>query len=935
MAGFLFLLILGLAIAVGYLGNKTKRLKHQLSEINQKMNFLYQKLQDLQNQITQTPTDRVQPPELQEGKEQAAEQQEHLPVAEDEIQAVKMYPEMQPISQLPLEGEKTTSVPDESGSTRDPAVAVEKPVSSAPPARTRIEWEMLIGGRWLNRIGAIAFVIGLAFFIKYAFDHNWINEIVRVLAGGVIGLLLLGGGAKSYKKGLPVFGQGLTGAGIATLYLSVFASFNFYHFVSIEVAFLLMSAITVLAFQQALTFNSLAISILAWIGGILTPFLLSTNEGSTLGLFSYLAFLTLGMLLIMVKKEKWSILYYLTLGAVYFIYISWILFIGQATELALQTIFLLIFWGLFFAYELRFTLRPAQWPVAQSVASSCHLFFFFIGWVILLEPEHHDWLGPVTLLIGMLYLAPLIWWKRKQKLSSVPKREILRYGFSFILFLTIANGIYWEGVHVVYAWTLQDLAVSWWGARKQIRSVAGYATALYGLTTLVLFVYTASLQINLADWVPIFNKHALAYLLLGGALIVSARLIKRMQDPWSRYIAAGLQVGWAMLIFIFITAETGWYFDQLLRVASPDVRDSLGYVRYLILSTGWMAYSLLIARVGYVQRSRSLVGTSWFILGAGVIFLAVWGMMYGPIDSFVPVYNLRFICMVIAGGILYLHLRWWTRMEHGMKLPVLPVVMTVTMSLLFFELITLEVGDAFDRQIAHESASISILSYMKYLSMYLSWLIYSLIIGWIGYRFRLNCLVYVSWTVLGLGVLAAVVQSFSYPMAEQFFPVINLRFVVLLTAAAVLFIQLQWWKKQAPAAQIRYLPFIFTMTIVIILFELVTVEVSDYFEKARYLADQSDTRLLMKLDNLHQMSLSIAWLCYSLALLALGIWRKMQILRMIAIGLFGLTIFKIFLFDLSFLGTLYRIFSFMGLGVILLVVSYLYQRYKHWFNQSM
>ena len=49
---------------------------------------------------------------------------------------------------------------------------------------------------------------------------------------------------------------------------------------------------------------------------------------------------------------------------------------------------------------------------------------------------------------------------------------------------------------------------------------------------------------------------------------------------------------------------------------------------------------------------------------------------------------------------------------------------------------------------------------------------------------------------------------------------------------------------------------------------------------------------------------------------------------MISIVLFGLAILKIFIYDLSFLDTLYRIFSFLGLGLILLAVSYLYQRYR-------
>ncbi len=59
----------------------------------------------------------------------------------------------------------------------------------------------------------------------------------------------------------------------------------------------------------------------------------------------------------------------------------------------------------------------------------------------------------------------------------------------------------------------------------------------------------------------------------------------------------------------------------------------------------------------------------------------------------------------------------------------------------------------------------------------------------------------------------------------------------------------------------------------------------------------------------------------------LGIWKRARVVRIEAIVLFGVSILKIFIYDLSFLDTLYRTFSFVGLGVILLAVSYLYQRY--------
>ena len=62
--------------------------------------------------------------------------------------------------------------------------------------------------------------------------------------------------------------------------------------------------------------------------------------------------------------------------------------------------------------------------------------------------------------------------------------------------------------------------------------------------------------------------------------------------------------------------------------------------------------------------------------------------------------------------------------------------------------------------------------------------------------------------------------------------------------------------------------------------------------------------------------------------MAAGLWRKLRALRVAAFVLFGITILKIFLYDLSFLDSLYRIFSFIALGLVLLAVSFAYQRYR-------
>jgi len=75
-----------------------------------------------------------------------------------------------------------------------------------------------------------------------------------------------------------------------------------------------------------------------------------------------------------------------------------------------------------------------------------------------------------------------------------------------------------------------------------------------------------------------------------------------------------------------------------------------------------------------------------------------------------------------------------------------------------------------------------------------------------------------------------------------------------------------------------------------------------------------------------QLALSVLWLCYAMALIVAGAMWKSAPLRWQGLGLLGVTVVKVFLFDLSFLTRFYRIVSFFILGLVLLVVSFFYQR---------
>jgi len=74
------------------------------------------------------------------------------------------------------------------------------------------------------------------------------------------------------------------------------------------------------------------------------------------------------------------------------------------------------------------------------------------------------------------------------------------------------------------------------------------------------------------------------------------------------------------------------------------------------------------------------------------------------------------------------------------------------------------------------------------------------------------------------------------------------------------------------------------------------------------------------------LALSLLWTLYASALILIGVKRQSALLRWQALVLFGLAVAKVFLYDISYLDRFYRIVSLLILGVLLLVVSFLYQK---------
>src|SRR5207237_82012 len=114
------------------------------------------------------------------------------------------------------------------------------------------ELESEIGGHWLNRVGILAVLIGVSYFLKYAFENQWVGPAGRVVIGLLSGLAIILWSEHIRRTGYGVFSYSLKAIGIGILYLSLWASSQVYQLVPNSMAFFAMTAITAATIAMAL-----------------------------------------------------------------------------------------------------------------------------------------------------------------------------------------------------------------------------------------------------------------------------------------------------------------------------------------------------------------------------------------------------------------------------------------------------------------------------------------------------------------------------------------------------------------------------------------------------------------------------------------------------------------------------------------------------------
>jgi uncharacterized membrane protein len=781
--------------------------------------------------------------------------------------------------------------------------------------------ELQLTSRWLVWLGAITIALGSVFLVKYSIERGWLGPGVRVAFGLAFGLALMLGGEWLRRQPLQraiaavrvdFVPPALTAAGLFAAFASIYAAYGLYHLLGPLVAFLGLAAIAALGVGFALLQGPF-IALLGMVGGFLTPALIESQTPSAFALFGYLLALVAGSLAVVRYKAWW--------------WLAWTALAGSALWLVL---WLGIAW------------RPGDaLPLGSFLLALAGLFLFVLpreadppttGW----NPLAVDWLGPgliaraaaaaVALLILMLV-----------RVDGYGGTSLGVLAVLALAYLVIARRCAVFEALAVIAALVVVMAMSGWSLPADVSlpqplyvierrahgvvpgplvppelfpflSVTAAFAAWFGLGGFValwgaarpwfwagLSATTPLLLLAAAYWrIEAFEVHltwAAVAFALGMAELAAATRVGRYRDAPGLTLALGLyaagvvaalslaaamalEQAWLTVVLALELPALAWLAERLELPALRKVAQALAAI---VLVRLVLNYQVLDYPLGTVP------GLNWLLYGYGV-----------PAAAF------------------FIAARWFRRTADDLLVLILEAgALVFAVLLVTLELRSLIAGRLDTPHYGLLEQSLQSIAWLaaSYGLMLASRRHDRLVLRW-GWRLL------AALAALQIVLLQLIAQN---PLWSRIEIGDLLGFDLLLLAylvpAAFAFLFAQRLPEVAPG-RVAMAAGVIGLVLV---FAYLTLEVRHAFHGAILVGGGTS--------DAEWYSYSVVWLVYAGALLALGFQRRARRLRHAGLAIVLVTIIKVFVWDMAELSGLYRAASFLGLGLSLVAIGWLYQRF--------
>jgi uncharacterized membrane protein len=547
------------------------------------------------------------------------------------------------------------------------------PPVATTPFKTEIDsdLESRIGSHWLNRIGIAALLIGISYFLKYAFDNNWIGPAGRVTIGLLAGIAVVLWSERFRAKGYKAFSYSLKAVGIGTLYLSVWAAFQIYSLIPSGAAFVMMLAVTSATAAMAWAQDAQLLAAFALTGGFSTPLLLSTGQNREVALFSYVILLDLATLLLVMFKP-WRRLLVMSFAGTLLLYIGWYSSFYSRNQLGLTLTFATLFFAIFAIAPL-VTLQPeGEVPLLASIPAVLAFVnagvYFLQAYVMIEEVDKTDmaWFA-LALAAVYIFLSRQV---HTRKITPGASQILHLLHLAVALgFITVAIPIRLDAHWITIGWFVEAGILLWVADRikSELLNVFALAALALGVVRLLLIDNFSTTQL-------IFNMRMATYTVAVIVLGAVAWFAARRTDEAGRTVAAVAVVALNALALIALSHEVADYYARQITALAPargrwtpayrnDWR-GVEIERSFTYSALWMAYGATLMVVGFLRRSAFVRWQALLLIAATVVKVFLYDV--SQLDR-----GYRIVSFIVLGALLlaisFVYQRDWLQLSARRK----------------------------------------------------------------------------------------------------------------------------------------------------------------------------------------------------------------------------------------------------------------------------
>lgn len=763
---------------------------------------------------------------------------------------------------------------------------------SAPPGQPAwLRW--LFGGNTLVRLGVVILFFGVAFLVKYATENFHFPVELRLagIAAGAIAMLAIGWRLRHKRAG---YALAMQGGGIGVLYLTVFAALRLYALLPPTVAFVLLLGIVSTSVILAVRQDALSLAMLAVAGGFLAPILASTGQGSHVMLFGYYVLLNLGIVAIAWHKA-WRPLNVLGFVFTFAIGALWGARFYRpehfATTEPFLAAFFLIYVGIALLYALRRSIAVKSY-VDGTLVFGTPLIAFGLQSQLMRGTEYGLAFSALAFAAFYVLLAALLWSRRSSGMRLLVE-SFLALG---IAFGTLAIPLALDGRWTSAAWALEGAAIAWAGARQGRRLAQWFGVALQFAAGAAFLAGHESARAEH----PILNSVFLGCVFLAAAGLFCARQVTRHGEAWRKAgrVVAGVLFFWGVAWWLvggmneidrFVSNrhefDASLVFLAASAVASSFLRVRLDWRIALIPAFGLLPAMVLFGMAAVLALPHPLARYGW--LAWPLAFAALEWILRRHEDE-VALALARWahvVALWLAVALACWEAAWWIdRVVQGRGTwPFVAWALVPALSLVALAKFGERLGWPFAKHLPFllRSGGAPMAAYL--------W-------GWI---------------------FVANVLSDGNPAPLPYVPLVNPLDVAM---AAVLVILVVWYLAlRARELAAGVLPAHAATAIGAAAFAWAN---GMLLRSLHHWADIPYRLEALVRSTLVQTAFSVFWSVLALAAMVLATRRGLRTLWFVGGALLGVVVIKLFLVDLSRVGGIERIVSFLVVGVLLLAIGY-------------